>query len=354
MENKNTGLKVLVIILCLLVVGLSGYIVYDKVLSDEKEPNQGTNDNNDKKILYIVTDEKSVEKKYLTEDYNGIDNKNNIIAEYKCYSDNCYANYPYIPSPNYSFVGENSVLITVKEDEKNKVIKYNYITKKVEDTYDSANSSYDLEEGNYTINVSKMVDEKYKSALLGKNGKMLTGFEYDSLPAGKMSQYGSDSKNSDWYGPNSLARVGKDNLYGIIDVSNGKVIVDLKYQDIILSPNGYYSIKENNKWYLYDNNLNKVLNKGYDGIFAYNFGILVLSKSENDKIEIKLINYNGSDKTNTIEIKNNFFADYYTGDLSYRELLYIVENNNITFSSGGVDDLTFNYDKQNNKLSIVE
>lgn len=45
MENKNTGLKIMVVILCLLVVGLSGYIVYDKVLSDEKENVQDMNGN---------------------------------------------------------------------------------------------------------------------------------------------------------------------------------------------------------------------------------------------------------------------------------------------------------------------
>lgn len=45
MENKNTGLKIMVIILCLLVVGLSGYIVYDKVLSEEKENVQDVTSN---------------------------------------------------------------------------------------------------------------------------------------------------------------------------------------------------------------------------------------------------------------------------------------------------------------------
>ena len=32
MEKKNTGLIVLVVVLSLLVVGLGGYIVYDKIL----------------------------------------------------------------------------------------------------------------------------------------------------------------------------------------------------------------------------------------------------------------------------------------------------------------------------------
>ena len=45
MENKNTCLKVLVILLSVLVIVLSGYIVYDKVLS--KDNNEITNvDNN--------------------------------------------------------------------------------------------------------------------------------------------------------------------------------------------------------------------------------------------------------------------------------------------------------------------
>lgn len=59
MENKNIGLKIMVIILCLLVVGLSGYIVYDKVLSDEKENVQDatSNENSDEQDIYEELDE---------------------------------------------------------------------------------------------------------------------------------------------------------------------------------------------------------------------------------------------------------------------------------------------------------
>ncbi len=39
MENKNTGLKVFVIVLSVLVVALSGYIVYDKVLNNKDVDN---------------------------------------------------------------------------------------------------------------------------------------------------------------------------------------------------------------------------------------------------------------------------------------------------------------------------
>ena len=54
MEKKNTGLIVLVVVLSLLVVGLGGYIVYDKMLdknindSDNKGKNDNIIDKNDK------------------------------------------------------------------------------------------------------------------------------------------------------------------------------------------------------------------------------------------------------------------------------------------------------------------
>ena len=57
MEKKNTGLIVLVVVLSLLVVGLGGYIVYDKMLdknindSDNKGKNDNIIDKNDKMRL---------------------------------------------------------------------------------------------------------------------------------------------------------------------------------------------------------------------------------------------------------------------------------------------------------------
>lgn len=52
MENKNMELKVLVVILCILVLGLGGYILYDKVLNEDTNmPNIDNkidnNENND-------------------------------------------------------------------------------------------------------------------------------------------------------------------------------------------------------------------------------------------------------------------------------------------------------------------
>ena len=54
MEKKNTGLIVLVVILSLLVVGLGGYIVYDKVL--DKEDSNINNDVKDNNNIQNNTD----------------------------------------------------------------------------------------------------------------------------------------------------------------------------------------------------------------------------------------------------------------------------------------------------------
>lgn len=47
MEKKNTGLVILVIILSLVVVGLGGFIVYDKVLSNNEVENPSKENQND-------------------------------------------------------------------------------------------------------------------------------------------------------------------------------------------------------------------------------------------------------------------------------------------------------------------
>lgn len=76
MEKKNTGLIVLVIILSLLVVGLSGFIVYDKVLSNNEVEN---NDNN----INDTTNNNEVNNNTDTNNNNDIVNDNDLLNQYK-------------------------------------------------------------------------------------------------------------------------------------------------------------------------------------------------------------------------------------------------------------------------------
>lgn len=60
MDNKNTGLKVLVVVLSILVLALSGYIVYDKVLNKNELPlenNIGTENNNEENVSSDITEQ---------------------------------------------------------------------------------------------------------------------------------------------------------------------------------------------------------------------------------------------------------------------------------------------------------
>lgn len=78
MEKKNTGLIILVIILSLLVIGLGGYIVYDKVLnkdsntSDIGTDNGNTNVGNEGEVTnYSFGDEVIISKMASIKDYYG-------------------------------------------------------------------------------------------------------------------------------------------------------------------------------------------------------------------------------------------------------------------------------------------
>jgi hypothetical protein len=88
MENKNTGLKVTVVILCLIVLGLSGYIVYDKVLSKEENVQDTIDDknNNENRDEQDISDNEEIDKNNSKNDsfYETILNniENNLIDFY--------------------------------------------------------------------------------------------------------------------------------------------------------------------------------------------------------------------------------------------------------------------------------
>lgn len=80
MENKNTGLIVLVIILSLIVVGLSGFIIYDKVLSNDKIDDNNINDTNDNNENNDNTDLLNQYKEKIT---GGIWYKNGTVFSFR-------------------------------------------------------------------------------------------------------------------------------------------------------------------------------------------------------------------------------------------------------------------------------
>ena len=89
MQNKNTGLLVLVVVLLLVVIGLSGYIIYDKTIT--KNSNQNTPENNSiiSNSYELYTENlKNELKKYDSNNQNYQFISNDIIEEgYEVYLD---------------------------------------------------------------------------------------------------------------------------------------------------------------------------------------------------------------------------------------------------------------------------
>lgn len=117
--------------------------------------------------------------------------------------------------------------------------------------------------------------------------------EFDSIATDK-----SDPENV-YVSPTKIAiPVSKNGLWGFIN-EDGKLIVDIKYQDAIISHNDYLIVKYNNKYRILDRN-NTIITDDldYDGLL-YDDG--------NDK---QFIAYSPYGDAGLIDINNKFIVDF--------------------------------------------
>lgn len=140
----------------------------------------------------------------------------------------------------------------------------------------------------------------------------------------------------------------KDDKYGVISFSTGKEIIDFKYDNIYLGTDDNYVIKEGKLYYLIDSKEEKILDKGYDMIFAFE-DILVVSEDE----VLKIVDYKGK---NIISDEIELYIDYKetptSGIFGYRAFKennnIIIEVNDSTYS--GYETITYKYDIESKKL----
>ena len=107
MENQknNGGLVALVAVLCLLVLGMGGYILYDKVLSNKTtEPIVDNNDNNS-----TIENQKNGDESNTEDNQNAGTNCNCPSTECNCPSNNCNTSVDFdklskISKSDYNFV----------------------------------------------------------------------------------------------------------------------------------------------------------------------------------------------------------------------------------------------------------
>ena len=91
-ENKNSkGLLILIVVFSLIVLGLGGWIVYDKVINKE-EPKQEEKDNNENSDLKDESNDENIELNKIYEQFKKGNDSNAIVSHTKtkviCYSMN--------------------------------------------------------------------------------------------------------------------------------------------------------------------------------------------------------------------------------------------------------------------------
>lgn len=136
--KNNNGLIVLIVILCLLVIGLGGYIVYDKVINKEK-PNEQSNEKQ------LTTDE-LLNK--LTGEW-GTCNEGSCQGKIIGKREN--GEYYYTPYLMWSEFGASGTIKKAEYKEKNVYILTVYYA-----AYENMESSGDEHTDEYEINISEV------------------------------------------------------------------------------------------------------------------------------------------------------------------------------------------------------
>ena len=185
-KKSSKGLTILIIVLIVCVLGLGGYIVYDKVLSKNKEIENNNNT-------------PSTTKK---EENINLDNsdKNSILEKYILENINLESDYEVLNNEEYE------TLVKKYEDDANNII---------ENENEVAINNTISTEINWK-EVSKYVDNKELTSKMTENSK-LKSVKYDDLLKTKKQLYGENSilekQNLDYGNCSDYIYIEKLNIY---------------------------------------------------------------------------------------------------------------------------------------------
>lgn len=241
LKSKKDLLGGLIIIVLLLLVLVTYVMCYDY------------KKNNDNKKIDIIDNSLSVINIYddysilKSETKDSIDNTKKIIGTYNCKYDDCEV---YTNSSFDSICDEKYLIVK----ENNKTFIYNFKKKKiVSNLYDDIEVK--LDNNNYIVKNNNLY------GMINNEGLELVSTIYDEILID--SEY--DEK----------VKVKKEDLYGILDINTGNVILEPIYDDINIDSSDKYSILEKDLWFIIDNNGN-ILSNGYSYTYAFNKGFIAL------------------------------------------------------------------------------
>lgn len=291
-----------------IVVGLLILVLVTYVMCYDYKSNSGGSLNIiDRSLSYInIYDDYTTDK---VVDKDSVISDKSILGSYNCKNDDCevYASnfFDSIYNDKYIFIKENK-----------KIFVYDYLTKKiVSKFYDDI--SIKLDNNNY------IVKNEDKYGIMNDNALEITKPIYDEI------LYDSSLVDK--------AKVLKDNLYGVLDVSNGLVIIEPNYSNINMDSASYYSVLINDLWYVIDSE-NNILTDGYAYTFAFNKGFIGLKDSN-----LYIFNYN--------EIDNGILNDTSIPvSLDGNENFYVERDNNIIYINENNSGVKYEYDIKRNIL----
>lgn len=246
MKNKKDLLGGVIIIVLLLLVLVTYMSFYNFKKNEDNILN--INDIEDNSLMFInIYEDYSTLKIENKESMNGIDDEKNIVRSYNCKSDDCVVYNSNIFDNIY-----DDKFIILKE--KNKIFIYDFVLDKVvSNLYDEFIGVID--------NDYFLVRTNYKSGIISKAGIEVVSTIYDKIDINDKFD--------------SYIKVLNKSLYGILDLDNGNVIVDTKYEDIKVNDSKYFSILKNGLWYVIDKEEN-IITDGYEYVFGFNKGFIAL------------------------------------------------------------------------------
>lgn len=255
MKNKKDLLGGVIIISLLLLVLVTYMTFYNYNKDEEKLKEESKLKDNSLAMINIYDD-------YTTSKIMNKENISNdkvLIGSYNCKSDDCEILEKDIFDKKFIVLREN-----------NQVFIYDFTIGKIM--------------SNYYDDISSEINDKYyitieneKYGVISKTGVEIVGHNYDEI------------FNDSVY--DSYIKVKNGKLNGIVDLDNGSIVIDTKYEDIKVSDSKYFSILKDGLWYVIDNEEN-ILTNGYEDVFAFSKGFIALidnnlnffkyNKEEND------------------------------------------------------------------------
>lgn len=247
-----------VIIATLLILILVTYLICYNLNKNDKEKDDEI-DIKYSSVIYILTDN-TIKKTDFNSDKLY---KDKIKGKYKCNSDSCDIYENDVINPIY-----DDRYILIKENDK--VYIYDFIDDKKSNGYDDILSLLD----SYLL-----VEQNGKQLLLDLAGVEVTAL-YDKID----------------FVYNNLVRILNNEMYGIYDIKNNKLLIDTIYSYIDITDNNYFTVKEDDMYYVIDKDNNIVSDK-YEYIFAFNKGYI--AKIDN---KLKIFRYSDGSKLHDMEI----------------------------------------------------